>query len=91
MVLWVADGKLGTARMIQYSHSSVNFFDHQNLQQLAEWHPRMHHGVYCGMDWLSPSRQYKLYKQIIYQYGQITPESYPFEIYHRPLKQVIYT
>jgi hypothetical protein len=27
------------------------------------------------MDWLCPSRQYKLYKQIIDQYGQITPES----------------
>lgn len=75
LVLGVGDGKLGTARMIQYSHSSVNFFDDQNLQPLADWHPRMPHGVYCGMDWLCPSRQYKLYKQIMYQYGQVTPES----------------
>lgn len=75
LVLGVGDGKLGTARMIQYSHSKVNFFDDQNLQPLADWHPRMPHGVYCGMDWLCPSRQYKLYKQMMYQYGQITPES----------------
>lgn len=75
LVLGVGDGKLGTARMIQYSHSSVNFFDDQNLQPLADWHPRMPHGVYCGMDWLCPSRQYKLYQQIMYQYGQVTPES----------------
>lgn len=75
LVLAVADGKLGTARMIQYSHSRVNFFDDQNLQPVAEWHPRIPNGVYCGMDWLCPSHQYRLYQQIISQYGQITPES----------------
>ncbi|CAF4358320.1 unnamed protein product, partial [Adineta steineri] len=75
LVLAVADGKLGTARMIQYSHSLVNFFDDQNLQPLAEWHPRLPNAIYCGMDWLCPSRQYKLYKQILSQYGHITPES----------------
>ncbi|CAF2512882.1 unnamed protein product [Rotaria sp. Silwood2] len=75
LVLAVGDGKLGTARMIQYSHSRVNFFDDENLQPLADWHPRIPNAVYCGMDWLCPSHQFKLYKQIIYQYGQITPES----------------
>lgn len=75
LVLAVGDGKLRTARMIQYSHSSVNFFDDQNLQPLADWHPRIPHGVYLGMDWLCPSRNIKLYNQIMYQYGQVTPES----------------
>jgi len=75
LVLAVADGKLGTARMIQYSHSRVNFFDDQNLQPLADWHPRIPDAVYLGMDWLCPSRQYRLYQQIIKQYGQITAES----------------
>lgn len=75
LVLGVGDGNLGTARMIQYSHSRVNFYDDQNLQPLAEWHPRIPNGVYLGMDWLCPSRQYKLYKQIMSQYGQVTVES----------------
>ncbi|UJR29433.1 hypothetical protein I4U23_010645 [Adineta vaga] len=75
LVLAVADGKLGTARMIQYAHSRVNFFDDENLQPLAEWHPRLTNAVYLGMDWLCPSRQYKLYKQIFYQYGKVTPQS----------------
>jgi len=74
LILGVADGKLGTARMIQYSHSKVNFFDDQNLQPLADWHPRIPNAVYAGMDWLCPSRQYKLYKTITDHYGQITPE-----------------
>ena len=74
LVSAVADGKLGAARMIQYSHSSVNFYDDQNLQPLTDWHPRVPNAVYCGMDRLCPSRQYKLYRQIIDQYGQITPE-----------------
>ena len=74
LILAVADGKLGTARMIQYSHSKVNFFDDQNLQPLADWHPRIPNAIYNGMDWLCPSRQYKLYKAITGQYGQITPE-----------------
>jgi hypothetical protein len=75
LVLAVGDGKLGTARMIEYAHSRVDFYNDQNLQPLADWHPRMHDGVYLGMDWLCPSRQFKLYQQIMYQYGQVTPES----------------
>jgi hypothetical protein len=74
LILGVADGKLGTARMIQYAHSKVKFFDDQNLQPLADWHPRIPDAVYAGMDWLCPSRQYKLYKAITNNYGQITPE-----------------
>ncbi|CAF1996258.1 unnamed protein product [Rotaria magnacalcarata] len=75
LILGVADGNLGTARMIQYSHSKVNFFDDQNLQPLADWHPRIPNAIYSGMDWLCPSRQFKLYTAITEQYGQITPES----------------
>lgn len=74
LILGVADGKLGTARMIEYSHSRVNFFDDQNLQPLAEWHPRIPDAVYNGMDWLCPSFQYKMYQAITANYGQITPE-----------------
>jgi isopenicillin-N N-acyltransferase-like protein len=69
LILGVGDGKLGTARMIQYAYSRVNFFDDQNLQPLAEWHPRVPDAVYLGMDWLCPSRNYRLYQQIAYQYG----------------------
>ena len=36
LLLAVADGKLGTARMIQYLYLSINFFDDQNLQPLAK-------------------------------------------------------
>ncbi len=50
LVLAVGDEKLGTARMIEYAHSSVNFFDDLNLQPPADWHPRIHNGVYLGMD-----------------------------------------
>jgi len=75
LIIGVADGKLNTARLIQYSHSKVAYFDDLNLQPLAEWHPRIPNAVYDGMDWLCPSYQYKLYQQITAQYGQITPES----------------
>jgi len=75
LVMGIADGKLQTARMIQYSHSKVEFFDDLNLQPNTEWHPRIPHAVYDGMDWLCPSYQYRLYQQIMSQYGQITPES----------------
>jgi isopenicillin-N N-acyltransferase-like protein len=75
LIMGIADGELNTARMIQYSHSKVNFFDDLNLQPSAEWHPRIPNVVYNGMDWLCPSFQYKLYQQITSQYGQITPES----------------
>lgn len=74
LILAVGDGKLKTARMIQYSHSLVKFFDDLNLQPLADWHPRISDVVYDGMDWVCPSVQYKLYQQITAQYGQITPE-----------------
>ncbi|CAF1338626.1 unnamed protein product [Adineta steineri] len=75
LIMGIADGKLNTARMIQYSHSKVNFFDDLNLQPAAEWHPQITNVVYNGMDWLCPSYQYKLYQQIMEQYGHITPES----------------
>jgi hypothetical protein len=75
LIIGIADGKLKTARMIQYSHSKVNYFDDLNLQPLAEWHPRIPNVVYDGMDWQCPSYQYKMYQQITAQYGQITPES----------------
>jgi len=32
LVMDIADGKLKTARMIQYSHSKVEFYDDLNLQ-----------------------------------------------------------
>ncbi|CAF0748336.1 unnamed protein product [Didymodactylos carnosus] len=74
LMLAVGDGNLGTARMIQYSHSKVNFFDDLNLEPLADWHPRIPNVIYEGMDWVCPSVQFKLYQQIIKNYGQITPE-----------------
>lgn len=74
LILGVGDGKLGTARMIQYSHSKVNFFDDKNLQPLADWHPRIPDVVYSGMDWSCPSWQMKLHRAITDNYGLITPE-----------------
>jgi isopenicillin-N N-acyltransferase like protein len=74
LILGLADGKLGTGRIVQYSHSIVNFFDDENLQPLADWHPRVPNAVYCGMDWICPVIQYKLYTQLDHYYGKITPE-----------------
>ncbi|CAF1459718.1 unnamed protein product [Rotaria sordida] len=75
LILGISDGKLGTGRIIQYSHSLVRFFDDINLQPLTDWHPRLDNVVYEGMDWLCPAFQSKLYEQIRAQYGQITPET----------------
>ncbi|CAF1197917.1 unnamed protein product [Adineta ricciae] len=75
LIVGIADGKLNTARMIQYSHSKVSFFDDVNLQPAAEWHPTIPNIVYNGMDWLCPSYQYKLYEQLMSEYGKITAES----------------
>ena len=34
--------------------SSVNFFDDQSLQPLADWHPRLSNTVYCDVDRICP-------------------------------------
>ncbi|CAF4971758.1 unnamed protein product [Rotaria sp. Silwood1] len=75
LILGISDGKLGTGRIIQYSHSLVHFFDDINLQPLTDWHPRIDNVVYEGMDWTCPAFQSKLYEQIRAEYGQITPET----------------
>ena len=74
LIVGIADGKIGTARMIQYSSNRVSIYDDENLQPLTEWHPRLPNAVYAGMDWQCPAYQYKLYKQIQQNHGEITPE-----------------
>lgn len=74
LILGVGDGNAKTARMVQYSHSVVRFFDDQDLEPLAWWHPRINQTVYSGMDWFCPFYQHSLFNQLTYARGQLTPE-----------------
>lgn len=74
LILGVADGNAKTARMVQYSHSIVRFFDDQTLEPQAWWHPRINNTVYSGMDWFCPFYQHSLANQLTYARGILTPE-----------------
>lgn len=74
LVLGFADGNAGTARLTQYSHSIVRFFNDTDLEPLAPWHPRIPNTVYCGMDWVCPYYQHLLATQLTAMHGRMTPE-----------------
>jgi isopenicillin-N N-acyltransferase like protein len=74
LMLGVADANAQTARLVQYSHSEVNFYDDQNLEPLAWWHPRIDNVVYAGMDWFCPFYQHSMYNQLSMYHGTLTPE-----------------
>jgi isopenicillin-N N-acyltransferase-like protein len=75
LILGVADGNARTARMVQYSHSIVRFFDPEDLEPLAWWHPRLNDTVYNGMDWVCPYYQHLMYRQLSALHGRLTPEN----------------
>jgi len=74
LILGVGDGKLGTFKGYEYSSSVLNVCDDQNAMPLADWHPRINHTVYWGMDWICPGDNIVLSQQILKFYGQFTPE-----------------
>jgi isopenicillin-N N-acyltransferase-like protein len=73
LMLGVGDGNAGTARLVQYSHSAVNFYNDTDLEPLAWWHPRIENVVYAGMDWFCPFYQHSLSQQLNLYHGSLTP------------------
>lgn len=76
LILGVGDGKLGTFRGFQYSHSVANVIDDVNLAPVnSTWHPTMENVVYWGMDWLCPGYSEVLSTQLKAYHGNITAEN----------------
>ncbi|KAL5014130.1 hypothetical protein ScPMuIL_008400 [Solemya velum] len=75
LILGVGDGKLGEFRGVEYSASVSNFFDDQNLQPKADWHPRINNVVYWGMDWLCKSYSAVFARQLQKYHGNITADN----------------
>jgi isopenicillin-N N-acyltransferase-like protein len=80
LMLGVADANAQTARLVQYSHSEVNFYDDTNLEPLAWWHPRIPDVVYAGMDWFCPFYQHSMANQLQLYHGKLTPEISIFNV-----------
>lgn len=80
LMLGVADANAQTARLVQYSHSEVNFYDDKDLEPLAWWHPRIENVVYAGMDWYCPFYQHSLFNQLSLYHGTLTPELSIFNV-----------
>lgn len=74
LMLGVADANAQTARLVQYSHSEVNFYSDTNLEPDAWWHPRIPDVVYAGMDWFCPFYQHAMSQQLKLYHGKLTPE-----------------
>lgn len=75
LILGVGDGKISDLpfRGIQYSASVANFFTDTDMMPLNEtWHPRLHHMVYYGMDWLCPNFSIVLARQLELASGSLT-------------------
>lgn len=74
LLLAVGDGNIKKALAVQYSSDIVRFFDSQNLEPNAPWHPRIDDIVYEAMDWNCPFYQHTMAKQLQLYYGSLTPE-----------------
>eukprot|EP00013_Stygamoeba_regulata_P030240 CAMPEP_0177645576 /NCGR_PEP_ID=MMETSP0447-20121125/9323_1 /TAXON_ID=0 /ORGANISM="Stygamoeba regulata, Strain BSH-02190019" /LENGTH=472 /DNA_ID=CAMNT_0019148069 /DNA_START=67 /DNA_END=1485 /DNA_ORIENTATION=- len=75
LILAVGDGKEGEVRAFQYSPHVLNIQDDKNQMPYNEtWHPRIDDIVYYGMDWVCPSFNYVLSRQLQKYYGEITAE-----------------
>ena len=77
LLLGVGDGNaasgMGAFRGIQYSPGPANVFDDTNLEPSEyDWHPRIKHVVYWGMDWICPNDNRMLSHQLNLYYGNIT-------------------
>lgn len=56
LILGVGDGKEGSFRSFQYSHTVLNVISDTNLAPVSEvWHPPFPGLVYYGMDWMCPT------------------------------------
>jgi len=73
LIFGVGDGKLGQFRGYQYSSSVLHIFNDENMMPIADWHPKINHTVYWGMDWLCPADNYLLSHQIQKYWGKLTP------------------
>lgn len=74
LILGVGDGKQGEFRAFEYGPYVFNVQNDENMQPLADWHPRMADTVYYGMDWDCPSFNTVLSGQLRLNYGNITPD-----------------
>ncbi|KAL4234138.1 hypothetical protein ACF0H5_005791 [Mactra antiquata] len=75
LILGVGDAKCDEFRAIQYSHSVANFYTDKNMQPATHWHPRINNVVYYGMDWLCPTYDYVMARQLIFNNGKLTAET----------------
>jgi len=75
LILGVGDGKLGYFRGFEYSYSTLKVFDDLNQMPLYDWHPRITDVVYWGMDWICPTYNIVLSKQITAELGKLNPET----------------
>ena len=74
LILGAGDGKTNRFNSIQYSASVANFMNDTTMKPEADWHPKIPNVVYHGMDWLCPSFNSVLAKQLSSLYGKLTPE-----------------
>lgn len=76
LILGFGDGKgpNPTFNGIQYSYSVANFQNDTHMMPSYDWHPRISNVVYYGMDWLCPSFNSVLARQLNAGYSKITPE-----------------
>eukprot|EP00054_Salpingoeca_dolichothecata_P003339 m.26484 g.26484 ORF g.26484 m.26484 type:complete len:436 (-) comp13773_c0_seq2:137-1444(-) len=75
LILGVGDGKAKMFSGVQYSYSVANFFNDQNNEPIAPWHPRINDIVYYGMDWLCPGYSEVLAAQLTKYRGDLTPQN----------------
>ena len=72
LILGVGDGRANAFSGFQYSPSVANVFDDTNLMPLEDWHPRIPHVVYWGMDWVCPNDNRMLAHQLTQLHGNLS-------------------
>jgi hypothetical protein len=76
LILGAGSGKEPMFRAYEYSYSTLNVYDDQDMMPYNEtWHPRIDNVVYYGMDWLCPGYSSVLSEQLQEYYGSITAEN----------------
>eukprot|EP01013_Petalomonas_cantuscygni_P013350 TRINITY_DN2763_c0_g1_i1.p1 TRINITY_DN2763_c0_g1~~TRINITY_DN2763_c0_g1_i1.p1 ORF type:complete len:455 (-),score=94.49 TRINITY_DN2763_c0_g1_i1:206-1570(-) len=77
LILGVGDGKMATDGFESFAYSSsdlVPVTDTTLRPVNATWHPPMKGVVYHGMDWVCPSFNWMLHRQLKASYGVLTAE-----------------
>ena len=74
------EGDDGTFRGYEYSYSTLNVYNWNNLEPYnasadPQWHPRIKDIIYWGMDWLCPNYDIVLSNQLIKYYGNINVDN----------------